>query len=36
MGYKELSLISDVLSHMSEEGLDRVEFEFNNFLEAIT
>ena len=36
MGYKELTLVTDVISNLSEEGMDRIEFDFDNFLEAVT
>jgi len=35
MGYKELALVSEVIPNLSEEGLERLEADFLNFLEAI-
>ena len=35
IGYKELALANEVIPNLSEEGLNRVESEFNGFLEAI-
>ena len=35
MHYKELTLVTDVISNLNQDGLDRIEFDFNNFLEAV-